>query len=321
MDYSKLRSQLKQDSAQRWSEAQEKVLREPYEYICNIPGKEVRSRLIEAFNLWMGIEEKDLDTIRRVVTMLHNASLLMDDVEDDSELRRGVPVAHAIYGVPQTINTANYVYFLAFQELLKLRDENGTDDGGHDLASMVTDEMLSLHRGQGMELFWRDSLTCPTEEEYVQMVLGKTGGLFRIAVKLMMAKSKKPRVDYIPLADLISVFFQIRDDYMNLQSDQYADRKGFCEDLTEGKFSFPIVHGVRADTSNRQILNVLQKKTHSDSLKRHTVEYLKNTTKSFAYTRQVLDELKQQIELELKELGGNKGLDAIMAKLSYPESD
>lgn len=96
----------------------------------------------------------------------------MDDVEDDSELRRGVPVAHAIYGVPQTINTANYVYFLAFQELLKLRDENGSDDQGHDLASMVTDEMLSLHRGQGMELFWRDSLTCPTEEEYVQMVLG-----------------------------------------------------------------------------------------------------------------------------------------------------
>lgn len=91
----------------------------------------------------------------------------MDDVEDDSELRRGKPVAHAIYGVAQTVNTANYVYFLAFQELLKLRDENG-----HDLASMVTDEMLSLHRGQGMELFWRDSLTCPTEEEYVQMVLG-----------------------------------------------------------------------------------------------------------------------------------------------------
>lgn len=100
------------------------------------------------------------------------ANSSMDDVEDDSQLRRGNPVAHAIYGVPQTINTANYVYFLAFQELLKLREENGTDGQGHDLASMVTDEMLSLHRGQGMELFWRDSLTCPTEEEYVQMVLG-----------------------------------------------------------------------------------------------------------------------------------------------------
>ena len=44
----------------------------------------------------------------------------MDDVEDNSELRRGIPVAHQVYGVPQTINTANYVYFLAVQELIGL---------------------------------------------------------------------------------------------------------------------------------------------------------------------------------------------------------
>lgn len=44
----------------------------------------------------------------------------MDDVEDNSELRRGIPVAHHVYGVPQTINTANYVYFLAVQELTEL---------------------------------------------------------------------------------------------------------------------------------------------------------------------------------------------------------
>ena len=44
----------------------------------------------------------------------------MDDVEDDSELRRGMPVAHMIYGIPQTINTANYVYFLAMRELTGL---------------------------------------------------------------------------------------------------------------------------------------------------------------------------------------------------------
>lgn len=79
----------------------------------------------------------------------------------------------------------------------------------------------------------------------------------------------------MPLVNLISVWFQIRDDYMNLQSPavsarsysksrftslryiimQYKSNKGFCEDLTEGKFSFPVVHGVRADTSNRQILS------------------------------------------------------------------
>lgn len=126
--------------------------------------------------------------------------------------------------------------------------------------------MLSLHRGQGLELFWRDSLTCPTEEEYVKMVLGsafppslqrlgrargltagwllaETGGLFRIAIKLMMAKSncdmwvsrRQPSTgrresgadrpssrcsDFVPLVNLISIFFQIRDDYMNMQSSE-----------------------------------------------------------------------------------------------------
>jgi hypothetical protein len=61
--------------------------------------------------------------------------------------------------------------------------------------------------------------------------------------------------DYVPLVNLISIYFQIRDDYMNLQSSEYADNKGYCEDLTEGKFSFPVVHGVRADFGNRQILS------------------------------------------------------------------
>lgn len=97
----------------------------------------------------------------------------MDDVEDNSDLRRGVPVAHQVYGVPQTINTANYVYFLAFDELLKLRTHGkGKDAAPTDMVAMVNDELLNLHRGQGMDLFWRDSLTCPTEDEYVQMTLG-----------------------------------------------------------------------------------------------------------------------------------------------------
>jgi geranylgeranyl diphosphate synthase type 3 len=70
---------------------------------------------------------------------------------------------------------------------------------------LYSDEFLNLHRGQGLDLFWRDSLTCPTEEEYIDMVnnseytranciassrcRAETGGLLRLAVKLMMAKS------------------------------------------------------------------------------------------------------------------------------------
>ena len=52
------------------------ILMEPYTYISALPGKEIRPRFIEAFNLWLKVDEADLDVIRRVVTMLHNASLL-----------------------------------------------------------------------------------------------------------------------------------------------------------------------------------------------------------------------------------------------------
>lgn len=109
----------------------------------------------------------------------------IDDVEDSSLLRRGIPVAHSIFGTAQTINSANYVYFCALQELQKLQSPKAIQ--------IYTEELLNLHRGQGMDLFWRDTLTCPSEEDYLEMVNNKTGGLFRLAVKLMQAESNSDK--------------------------------------------------------------------------------------------------------------------------------
>ncbi|KAF8608149.1 terpenoid synthase [Ceratobasidium sp. AG-I] len=291
-----------------WRPESESSILEPFTYITANPGKDMRSRLIEAFNCWLKVPQKELGIIAHVVSMLHNASLMMDDVEDDSQLRRGTPVTHKIYGIPQTINTANYVYFLAYQELFKLR-KNQASQRTNDLDRVVTDELLNLHRGQGLDLLWRDTLQCPTEGEYIEMVNNKTGGLFRIAIKLMMAMSPvEPVVDYVPLVNLIGVYFQIRDDYMNLQSNQYASNKGFAEDLTEGKFSFPVVHAVRADTSNRQVMNILQKRPTTPTLKKHVIAYMDTHTKTFEYTREVLRKLDIQTRAEVERLGGNTAL-------------
>jgi geranylgeranyl diphosphate synthase type 3 len=101
-------------------------------------------------------------------------------------------------------------------------------------------EMLNLHRGQGRDILWRDTARCPTEEEYYDMVLDKTGGLFRLAVRLMQAVSPDERgrsVNFIPLVNKLTLYFQIRDDYCNLASTNYALNKSFCEDLTEGKLN------------------------------------------------------------------------------------
>lgn len=94
-------------------------------------------------------------------------------------------MAHRIFGIAQTINSANYAYFLAQQELAKL--------GSPHAFEIFTEEMLNLHRGQGMDLYWRDALVCPTEEEYLTMVQNKTGGLFRVAVRLMQIANQSDR--------------------------------------------------------------------------------------------------------------------------------
>ncbi|KIK77660.1 hypothetical protein PAXRUDRAFT_834931 [Paxillus rubicundulus Ve08.2h10] len=318
-DIDRLLAPLQNPSA--WTTSSESVLLEPYKYITSKPGKEIRSLLIEAFNIWLDVPRPQLDVISRVVRMLHSASLMVDDIEDGAQLRRGQPVAHRIYGVPQTINTANYVCFLAYKELAALRNHTSGNQAtravaNEDLDLIVTEELLFLHRGQGLEIFWRDSLQCPTEEEYISMVNNKTGGLFRIAVKLMMAcATKNITVDYVPLVNLFGVYFQIRDDYMNLQSSEYSDHKGFAEDLTEGKFSFPIVHGVRADEGNRVIMNVLQKRPTTPTLKRHTIAHLRDKTHSFDYTLKVMKAFEREVRQEIARLGGNDQLDAILAVL------
>ena len=143
-----------------------------------------------------------------------------------------------------------------------------------------------------MDLFWRDTLTCPTENDYLEMVGNKTGGLFRLAVQLMQAESKSEK-NYTPLVNTIGLLFQIRDDYMNLASSDYASNKGICEDLTEGKFSFPVIHSIRSNSSNRQLMNILKQKTEDHEVKKYAVKYMESTG-SFEYCRIVLRELKQR---------------------------
>ena len=71
------------------------------------------------------------------------------------------------------------------------------------LVEIFTEELLNLHRGQGMDLYWRDSLTCPSEADYLEMVGNKTGGLFRLAIKLMQAESAVQV--YVPSLTLPSI--------------------------------------------------------------------------------------------------------------------
>ncbi|KAM5440005.1 geranylgeranyl pyrophosphate synthetase [Microsporum canis] len=275
-----------------WTETKENIVLGPYNYMVHQPGKDIRGQMIAAYNRWLQVPEESLAIVTKVVVMLHTASLLVDDVEDSSHLRRGAPVAHNIFGVPQTINSANYVYFLALEEIQKLNNP--------EAINIFIKELMNLHRGQGMDLYWRDTLTCPTEEDYLEMVGNKTGGLFRLAIKLMQTESNVP-IDCVPLVDLMGLMFQVCDDYLNLSNPTYSKNKGLCEDLTEGKFSFPVIHSIRAQPENRQLINILKQKTNDNEVKQYAVRYMKSTG-SFEYTRKVAIELRDKAFTLIDEL-------------------
>jgi geranylgeranyl pyrophosphate synthase len=76
--------------------------------------------LIEGLSSWFTIPQHILDRIERLVSNIHNASLLIDDIEDGSPLRRGKPAAYRVFGRAQTINSANFLWVLASEETFQL---------------------------------------------------------------------------------------------------------------------------------------------------------------------------------------------------------
>ena len=90
------------------------------------------------------------------------------------------------------------------------------------VCDVFSEELVNLHRGQGLELCWRDTFTVPAQDEYMLMISNKTGGLFRLALRLMMAEAPTVKVDLFPLIDSLGSIFQIRDDYLNLCSSQVS---------------------------------------------------------------------------------------------------
>ena len=111
---------------------------------------------------------------------------------------------------------------------------------------------------------------------------------------------------FVPLVNTIGLLFQIRDDYMNLSSSEYTDNKGLCEDLTEGKFSFPIIHSIRSNPQNRQLINILKQKPTDEEVKKYAVKYMVSTG-SFEYCKVIIRDLKEKALAMVEEIDEGMG--------------
>lgn len=118
---------------------------------------------------------------------------------------------------------------------------------------------------------------------------------------------------------MLGIIFQIRDDYLNLQSDAYTKNKGFGEDLTEGKFSFPIIHSIRSNPANIQLSSILKQRTMDADVKLFAVGYIESTG-SFEHCRKKLAELTAEARAVIESMSDNtsenvKVVDCILGML------
>ncbi|KAE8391647.1 isoprenoid synthase domain-containing protein [Aspergillus alliaceus] len=273
-------------------QAEETVIAQPFNYINSLPSKRVRETFVDALNTWFHAPDRSVNIIRGAIGDLHRCSLMLDDIQDGSFLRRGMPAAHVIYGPAQAMNSAYYLCINALESLHTL---------SNSAISIYIDEVRMLHLGQAQELYWTYHSSPPSEEEYVRMIDGKTTSLFRMASRMLLSEASQNRgLDLGRLISLLGRFFQIRDDYQNLASVEYSDQKGFCEDLDEGKFSLPLIHALtQGDAEIESILE--QRKRHgqlSYELKRLVLDRLR-LKGSLDYTLSVLRELQESLRKEL----------------------
>lgn len=286
-----------------WEMPNDFAIESPCTYIGSLPSKGVRSMVIEALNVWIQAPRKSVKAVEQLIRLLHDASLILDDIEDNSPLRRGKAATHLVFGQSQSINSANFMFVRAVKEARKLSNPKAVD--------VVLQELERLYLGQSWDLFWKHNLISPTEEAYMNMVDSKTGGMFRMLLRLMDGESGQvPKCDVerlVRLMALLGRFFQVRDDYMNLRSGTYAEQKGFCEDLDEGKFSYPIVHFLQHGPAvlRAQVISIFRQRPCGGAaqgtapvmreIKQHVLDLLES-----AGTFEAVLELMRRMEVEIR---------------------
>jgi octaprenyl-diphosphate synthase len=176
-----------------------------------------------------------------LVEFPHNASLIHDDIEDNSAQRRGKPAVHLLYGADTAINSGCFLYFLP---LACIEAWDAPSEAKNRVWSLWAEHMRRLHLGQSMDIAWhRDVYSLPSIEDYLLMCRLKTGCLARFAALLgafCSGRCPEAAAEHCgAAAEKLGVGFQILDDVKNLSSGIPGKERG--DDIVEGKKSLPVL--------------------------------------------------------------------------------
>lgn len=205
-------------------------------------GKRLRPAMLARVAREHGAAEEDALDAAAAIEILHNYSLVHDDIEDRDELRHGRKTLWSLYGVPQAINAGDAMCALSFLTLARAQARHSAD--------RVTDMIRVLHRahlnmceGQALDIAFE---TAPSVDvrSYCRMIAGKTAALFGAACELgaLCGGADAPSAAQCREAGIaFGMAFQIRDDIAGIWGDAAATGKTAANDVARRKWTFPIV--------------------------------------------------------------------------------
>lgn len=273
-------------------------------------GKKVRPVLVLLAADTYQIDRSKVLPIAFMVETVHNATLIIDDIEDQSEFRRGEPCSYLKFGVDNSINAGCLAYFLPVDRAfaapaikqLPLHCQLS-------LYQTYVKEMKDLHLGLSWDIYWHSHTftpaTMPTEDNYIKMVESKTSVLMRIGLKMVGIVGELPAAELEKLARLanhLGTSFQIQDDIINLESIDYSKGRGGIvgDDITEGKITLMVIRHVQT-TKDQRLLDLLSLKTKDPQLIGEAIKSMRDSG-AIAYCHQVKEaHMKKALEL-LEEL-------------------
>ena len=188
------------------------------------------------------------------IEMIHNFTLLHDDIEDGDLERRGRPTAWTIWGKPLAINTGDFLYTLAFQCLSQLQSSRFEPRKIFAVQRLIYQACLDLTIGQDLDLRF-EQLRDVTIEMYLDMIYKKTGALLEAAVRTgaMLGTSDEEVINnYGDFARNMGIAFQVRDDMLGIWGDSAKTGKSADNDLRRKKKTLPIIYMLSKAAGSRK---------------------------------------------------------------------
>ena len=232
-------------------------------YLISAGGKRLRPMLTIATAKMCGDDSNLAPLYGTCVEFIHTATLLHDDVVDESDLRRGKASANTVWGNQATVLVGDFLFSRAFQLMSNADNSPAT--------SVLADASARLAEGEILQLLTTSNVNT-TMDEYLDMIGAKTAVLFAAASKtggvLANADAQKQQALY-NFGEFLGVAFQMIDDALDYDGNASDTGKNIGDDFKEGKITLPLLHVIKnADVSEKEFLHrcIVEKKQTNDDM-------------------------------------------------------